>query len=192
MPAMPAFAILMGTFLKELVSRKGILVILSIGLAFSAAHVLLYYPTVSHPMNEAALWTLERTSEGDGIITSEYGQQFYFMKYDMNISRYLFLTIPADEKPFERLLAQEYTDPVNEALGIRNPEFKYVIVKEPMDRLLNSPVYFIYEILALEDNTYREIEQRPDVFELAETLEGQDGYNMKIYRINQGAYQTLF
>jgi 4-amino-4-deoxy-L-arabinose transferase-like glycosyltransferase len=187
MPAMPAFAIVAAIFLRELVGINWkTLSILMVALLVSVGHLMVYYPTISYASEDAATWALERTQDGEGIISTEYGMQFYFMKHDRNISRYFFMTDPSDEDPFERLLDAEYSDPMNEALGIRNPEFRYLILKEPpRNDLAYTPLNFLLEIIVARGNTHRTVESRPEEFVLVNTLYDNEDYAISIYEIVQ-------
>jgi hypothetical protein len=184
MPTIPAFAILSAMFLDDALGfgRKTYM-ILGVSVVVACIYLLSYYPNLSYSMDEATTWALENTPAGGGVISPDYGQQFYFMEHDRNMSVYFFMTAPMGD-PFYKLLYENYTDSMNQALGIRNPEFYYVIIKDPTNKTLVDYLFNFENVPSYESREYKYLENT-SVFTLVKSIYRDEKYKINIYKIIQ-------
>jgi len=141
MPIMPALVISTSIFLNKIMGNNRIknyrYILLACLLVFSLLLSINYNLRVNirYPAEDAVLWVLQNTPKGGGVLYDDKGTQFYLMKHDRNLN-----IRAADCKSKEGLdtfLNQEYPKSEYEKLGVKNPKFYYIIVKEPLKQSNN-------------------------------------------------------
>ena len=184
-PTMPAIAIVAGSFLGTFVaSKRNITLILGIMAATSVVHLAYYYPGLSYDLESAALYALANTPPEGGVICPYYGVQFYFMKHDREVSRYFFMTTSKNDS-YHNLLYEEYTDGMNRELGIKNPEFHYLIIKEPPEDTAIYDYYgFLFEYIPGYSSDHEYVAQHEELFTRVKSFYRNDNYKTTVYKIN--------
>jgi len=193
MPIMPALAISGSIFMNKVVNFNkiknygSVIFILTLILSLLVSIDYNLRVNIRYPVENATIWTLQNTEKNGGILYDDKGIQFYFMKHDRNLS---VRTAECTSKEcIFQFLYQEYSKFEYEKLGIKNPKFYYLIVKEP---LMQSNNFFKKiddkDIYTTEQSFFEElfeyINQNKNLFKLKRIFYGnRPDANVFLYEI---------
>jgi len=193
MPIMPALVISGSIFLDKIMNYNKIknytYLILIFILTPSFLLSLNYNLRVNirYPVENAVIFVLQNIPKDGGVLYDDKGIQFYFMKHDRN------LTVRAadciSKECIDLFLNQEYSKSEYEKLGIKNPKFYYLIVKEPLiessnflEKINNKDIYTIEQSFSKELFDY--INQSKNIFKLIKIFYGNEpNANVFLYEI---------
>ncbi len=136
MPSLPAFAIMIARLFGDMIDSKRARYpwhIIFIMLVCSAALSAAYNASVDvrKPIDEAAVYAIENSDYGDGIITTDFYQTFYLLKHDRNLS--VFNLNARDMETLDSIINASYASESRQAAGIKNPEsYSYLVLEYPL------------------------------------------------------------
>lgn len=145
----PALSILMARFLVDMYDRykSNMKIVMYSGAVILLAALLynsnqqLMYTHDTFPMEDSAVYVLNNIKAGDGVIFTNMGLHFYFLKNDPHMKASLLGATEPDS--ITHILTNEFSDPENELMGIPTPKIKYIVTfethKEP-SYLMSSKV----------------------------------------------------